>query len=175
MAAVLALAVALPAAAAARDGAPPRDDRERRLRERTADAAVEKRIDSLLAAMTLEEKVGQMTMVNVVEDVPDEGKPYPPGFPTLRPARLDEVLGRHQVGFLMSDLALDAPTWARFVGGLQREALARSRLRIPMTRARATTARRPPSRTRSSTSSSCRPSGPRSTPASASSRRTAAR
>ena len=132
MAAVLALAVALPAAAAARDGAPPRDDRERRLRERTADAALEKRIDSLLAAMTLEEKVGQMTMVNVVEDVPDEGKPYPPGFPTLRPARLDEVLGRHQVGFLMSDLALDAPTWARFVGGLQREALARSRLRIPM-------------------------------------------
>ncbi len=110
----------------------PRDDRERRLRERTADSALEGRIDDLLAAMTLEEKVGQMTMVNIVEDVPDESKPYPPGFPTLRPGRLDSVLGRYQVGFLMSDVALDGPTWVRFVGELQREALARSRLRIPM-------------------------------------------
>jgi beta-glucosidase len=82
--------------------------------------------------MTLEEKVGQMTMVNVVEDVPDEAKPYPPGFPTLRPGLIDSVLGRYQVGFLMSDLSLDAPNWVRFVGGLQREALARSRLGIPM-------------------------------------------
>jgi beta-glucosidase len=127
----LLLALGLPAAAAP-SGPRPRDDRERRLRERTGDAALEAKVDALLGAMTLEEKVGQMTMVNIVEDVPDESKPYPEGFPTLRPGRLETVLGRYQVGFLMSDLALDAPTWHRFVTELQREALARSRLRIPM-------------------------------------------
>jgi len=91
-AALAVLALVLPAEALPA-GSRPRDDRERRLGERTKDAALEGRIDRLLAAMTLEEKVGQMTMVNIVEDVPDESKPYPDGFPALRPGRIEPASG----------------------------------------------------------------------------------
>src|SRR6478736_4211234 len=42
---------------------------ERRKFERSDNAAIEKRIDDLLAKMTLEEKIGQMTQINNSEIV----------------------------------------------------------------------------------------------------------
>ena len=79
----------------------PLSDGERRLRERTTDVALERRVDDLLARLTLEETIGQMAMVNVVEDVPDESRRYPPGFPTVSPARLDQLFGRYPVGCIV--------------------------------------------------------------------------
>ncbi|WP_083438405.1 glycoside hydrolase family 3 protein [Caldimonas brevitalea] len=42
----------------------------------TADAAIESRVNSLVAAMTLEEKVGQMTQVEIQEVTPEEIRQY---------------------------------------------------------------------------------------------------
>jgi beta-glucosidase len=111
------------------------DDRERRLLERTSDAALEAHVDTLLAAMTLEEKIGQMTMVNIAEPssgIHDDGVWDPTRPPAVSPERIETVLGRYQVGALMTDAPLAPAAWAEFVGGLQREAMARSSQGIPM-------------------------------------------
>lgn len=123
----------LSSAAAAATGPP--TDGERRELERTSDLALERRIDGLLAAMNLEEKIGQMTMVNIAE--PGGGDPAATGWdPTRPPAvsaeRIETVLGRHQVGALMTDAPMTPTAWVEFIGRLQREALARSPQKIPM-------------------------------------------
>ncbi|GGK26353.1 glycosyl hydrolase [Deinococcus malanensis] len=94
---------------------------------------VEQRVQDLLNRMTLEEKVGQLTQINVQRlmgrDEWDRGP--------LNPEWLDRILAKQHVGSLLSGGgAAPQPNtpeaWARMTNDLQRYALTHSRLKIPI-------------------------------------------
>jgi beta-glucosidase len=102
---------------------------------RDAGQPTSRRVRALLRAMTLEEKVGQMTQISVQALMSSPGYPY--GSGPLDPARIETVLGDAQVGSLLSGGG-GAPeentprAWAEMTNTLQAEALERSRLGIPL-------------------------------------------
>ena len=93
--------------------------------------AADPRVERLLARMTLEEKVGQMTQMalQTVSRTPASDSTRL----VLDPAKLEDVLVRHHVGSILNvyDRALTGPQWQELVGTLQRTAR-RTRLKIPV-------------------------------------------
>lgn len=83
------------------------------------DDAMEARIDSLLKRMTLEEKIGQMTQLEVVT----LGCEYTEKNPVLKLSgeRLDDVIGTHKVGSILNvpKIALTAPQWNEVITQIQ--------------------------------------------------------
>lgn len=83
------------------------------------DDAMEARIDSLLKKMTLEEKIGQMTQLEVVT----LGCEYTEKNPILKLSgeRLDDVIGTHKVGSILNvpKIALIAPQWNEVITQIQ--------------------------------------------------------
>ncbi|AFZ66638.1 glycoside hydrolase family 3 N-terminal domain-containing protein [Deinococcus peraridilitoris] len=94
---------------------------------------VEARVADLLARMTLTEKIGQLTQINVTRLMGQNEWDRGP----LSERWLDVVLGEHQVGSLLSGGG-SAPVpntpeaWARMTNDLQRYTLTHSRLKIPL-------------------------------------------
>jgi beta-glucosidase len=88
------------------------------------------RVERLLEAMTLEEKVGQMTQLTL-EVVADEG---PPGRADLDAERMREALLERHVGSIINVVgrALSLDGWHALIGELQDVAMGETRLGIPL-------------------------------------------
>ncbi len=88
-----------------------------------------KKIDDLLARMTLEEKVGQMTqlaLAMVISGKDQDAK--------IDPAKLEKAIVKYGVGSILnvSDQALTVDKWHEFIGQIQESAVKKTRLGIPM-------------------------------------------
>lgn len=94
-------------------------------------APLEARIDSLLARMTLEEKVGEMTQLTIQAVGRTHGTASTQQ--QIDSAKLDDALLRHHVGSLLNvwDVALTPERWRELLTTVQRVA-ARKRVPIPV-------------------------------------------
>ena len=127
---LLALATALALLVALGGGAQPAP-------AQTGGQSVERRIQNLLAQMSLAEKVGQMGQINVfvLQGTPDT--PWDRG--PLNPAMLDEVLDQNQIGSILSGGGAwppppgnDGRAWAAEINTIQEYAIAHQRHGIPI-------------------------------------------
>jgi beta-glucosidase len=97
--------------------------------EQGLDAAVEKKIDDLLAQMTVEEKVGQMTQVTLSILCQDSmGKD-----PKLDPKKLERAIQKYKLGSVLNIVqnTISRDQWYELIGQLQTEA-SKTRLKIPV-------------------------------------------
>ena len=84
-----------------------------------ADPALEAKVEKTLARMTLEEKIGQMTEIQL--DV--IGRMTPEGNFELVESKMDTVFGIYKVGSILNapySVCLDARTWNTVIGGIQK-------------------------------------------------------
>jgi beta-glucosidase len=86
-----------------------------------------KQIEALLAKMTLEEKVGQMTQLTMGMIVSGTNQDVKPD-----PAKIEKAIVKYGVGSILnvSDQALSLDAWHEMIGEIQK-ASARTRLKIP--------------------------------------------
>lgn len=91
------------------------------------DAGIERRIDSVMAQMTLEEKVGQMAQYTL-DVIGKGGNLYYSDEPfEIDPAMLDTVIGKYKVGSILNTANNRARTpevWEEIVSTIQERALA---------------------------------------------------
>ncbi|HXG92040.1 MAG TPA: glycoside hydrolase family 3 N-terminal domain-containing protein [Blastocatellia bacterium] len=87
-----------------------------------------RRIESLIARMTLEEKVGQMTQLEI--GMVTSGKDQDI---QIDPAKLEKAIVKYGVGSILNvkDQALSVDKWHKIIGQIQ-EASKRTRLKIPV-------------------------------------------
>ena len=87
------------------------------------------KIDALLARMTLEEKVGQMTQLAIGMVVTGRDQDV-----KIDPAKLDKAIVKYGVGSILnvSDQALTVDKWHEIIGQIQEAATKKTRLGIPM-------------------------------------------
>src|ERR1700716_549712 len=95
-----------------------------------APRGMESRIDSVLALMTLEEKVGEMTQLTIGTVGSTHGTPD--SVQQIDSVKLDDALLNHHVGSLLNvwDVAPTPQRWREILTTVQRVA-ARKRLPIP--------------------------------------------
>jgi beta-glucosidase len=122
------LAGALPALAA---GPAPRTARAEAPAPRAAET-FSPRVDSLVAAMTLEEKAGQMTQLTIAV-LAAEGTPQRDSI-RLDPAKLRHAVVERHVGSLLNVIggSLSLEGWHRLIGEVQGMAMRETRLGIPV-------------------------------------------
>ena len=98
------------------------------------------RVRDLLSRMTLEEKIGQMGQINSWVLLGDPGTPWDWPAPFTE-SIVDDVFAKDHIGSILSgggawppppQYTNDANGWARFTNDIQRMALERSRLGIPI-------------------------------------------
>ncbi len=101
-------------------------------RPAAAPNAVRARVDALLARMTLEEKVGQMTQLTVGAVATSGAQPA--GAIALDPARLREAIVTRHVGSILNmvDGALPLDAWHAVIRQIQDVATRETRLHIPV-------------------------------------------
>ncbi len=90
-------------------------------------------IETLIAQMTIEEKVGQMTQINL--DVVCEGGIYKLVEPHhIEPSKLNEAITKWHVGSVLNcgGHAYPLKQWHELVGEIQRVATTQGRLKIPV-------------------------------------------
>ncbi|WP_196294366.1 beta-glucosidase family protein [Hymenobacter ruricola] len=86
------------------------------------------RVQQLLAQMTLEEKIGQMTQLNISAiNTTGEDKDV-----VLDSAKATALVRDFHVGSFINGQAVPAAQWLRYVAALQRIALRESRLHVPI-------------------------------------------
>src|SRR6476659_4141859 len=105
------------------------DEFFQRTTRRAPDRDYTKQIDDLLARMTLEEKVGQMTqlaLAMVISGRDQDAK--------IDQAKLEKAIVKYGVGSILnvSDQALTVDKWHEFIGQIQETAVKKTRLGIPM-------------------------------------------
>src|SRR5689334_19813521 len=88
-----------------------------------------KKIDDLLARMTLEEKVGQMTQLAIAMVVTGKDQDV-----KIDPAKLDKAIVKYGVGSILNvaDQALTPDKWHEIIGQIQETATKKTRLGIPV-------------------------------------------
>jgi beta-glucosidase len=93
-----------------------------------AESDIDKKVDALIAQMTLEEKVGQMT--EVTSDVVSTTKN---GVHEIDPEKIKEAILKYHVGSILnvSGHAYDRKHWYEVISAIQAEA-AQDRLKIPV-------------------------------------------
>ena len=91
-------------------------------------ASFSPRVQQLLSQMTLEEKIGQMTQLNL-SAINHDGTN---GDVTLDSAKAAGLVRNFHIGSFLNGEAVPATQWLRYSAALQRIALRESRLRIPM-------------------------------------------
>ena len=125
-------AVALPAMAAGPALRTARAEPPRPPQAQSQQPASSPRVESLLAAMTLEEKAGQMTQLTIAA-VAAEGTPQRDSI-RVDPAKLREAIVRRHVGSLLNVVggSLSIEGWHRLVGQVQGMAMRETRLGIPL-------------------------------------------
>jgi beta-glucosidase len=101
------------------------------VRTKTADKQMEKKIDKLLAKMTLEEKVGQMTQVTL-EVV--AGQTSEDGWLRLDKKKLQDAIVAHNVGSILNcgGQARTVDNWCEIITQMQDMATKQTRLGIPI-------------------------------------------
>jgi len=90
-------------------------------------------VDLLLSAMTIEEKVGQMTQLNI--DVVCEGEIYKLTEPhRLNATKLHQALVDYHVGSILNcgGHAYPREQWHEIIGGIQKVATTETRLKVPI-------------------------------------------
>ncbi|HET7286497.1 MAG TPA: glycoside hydrolase family 3 protein, partial [Pyrinomonadaceae bacterium] len=105
------------------------DEFFQRASRRGPDRDYTKKINDLLARMTLEEKVGQMTqlaLAMVISGKDQDAK--------IDPAKLEKAIVKYGVGSILnvSDQALTVDKWHEFIGQIQEASVKKTRLGIPM-------------------------------------------
>ena len=108
---------------------------ERRKFERSADEAIEKKIDDLLSQMTVEEKIGQMTQLNNSTIVTNSNWGSGTDLSiTIKvdTAKLGKILRKYHVGSFLNGIAVPAETWYNFYKDIQEFNIKTSRLKIPI-------------------------------------------
>ncbi|UOQ53938.1 glycoside hydrolase family 3 N-terminal domain-containing protein [Hymenobacter cellulosivorans] len=91
-------------------------------------AVVSERVAALLAQMTLEEKIGQMTqLTNTVINNTGVQRDI-----TLDSAKLVPLIRQYHVGSFLNGEAVPAAQWVKYSAALQRIAMRESRLHIPI-------------------------------------------
>jgi beta-glucosidase len=93
---------------------------------------IENRIEQLLARMTLEEKIGQMTQVSIQVVSKTQGTREQDW--ELDPAKLDTAIIQYSVGSILNvwDKALTVEAWRRLIKEIQDRATQQTRLGIPV-------------------------------------------
>jgi beta-glucosidase len=89
------------------------------------DKAIEKRVDSLLAKMSVEEKVGQMTQVNLNTILySGNGSGYDNNYGIINPALLDTAISTYKVGSLLNAInrAYSQDQWISILTQIQDKA-----------------------------------------------------
>jgi beta-glucosidase len=103
--------------------------------EKSDNAELEKRIDDLIAQMTVEEKIGQMTQINNSEIVTNAqwgaGADLKIEIKTDT-AKLGAVLRKYHVGSFLNGIAVPGSTWYQFYKDIQEYNMKVSRLKIPV-------------------------------------------
>jgi beta-glucosidase len=101
------------------------------VRNKTADKQMEKKIDKLLAKMTLQEKVGQMTQVTLEVVAGQTGKD---GRLALDKKKLQDAIINHQVGSILNcgGQARSVDNWQEIITQMQEMATKQTRLGIPI-------------------------------------------
>jgi len=97
--------------------------------QKTADP-IDKKVDVLLAKMTLEEKIGQMTQVTLAEIVQTGGDP---AAPQIDMAKVREAITKYHVGSFLNVTAgaTSRETWYKIISDIQKAA-GEDRLKIPV-------------------------------------------
>ncbi len=93
-----------------------------------ASASIDKRIDDLIGRMTLEEKVGQMTQLNITL-INQKGEQRDVN---LDPEKARNLLQNHHIGSFLNGEAVPPNQWVNYVKELQRIAVEETRLGIPV-------------------------------------------
>ena len=111
--------------------------KERMALERTNNVAMEEKIDALLAAMTLEEKVGQMMQLNNNMYSKQVSKATSPSAPPETLLEIDTnkliyYLDSFHIGSFLNGVAVPAQNWYEYSRQLQEIGLRYSRLGIPL-------------------------------------------
>lgn len=101
-----------------------------------SDAEINSKVDQLLAKMTVEEKVGQMTQVtlNVICKTPKGGNLYHNLPAEIDDAKLEIALKKYGVGSILNTGTYTLPqeTWHELIGKIQKYAEKETRLGIPV-------------------------------------------
>ncbi|WP_340104136.1 glycoside hydrolase family 3 N-terminal domain-containing protein [Rhodohalobacter sp. 8-1] len=92
------------------------------------DAAIEDRVEDLLNRMTVYEKIGQMTQLNITTINPT-GKQ---ADVELVEEKARDLIGNHHIGSFLNGEAVPPEQWFRFTNQLTRLAMEESRLGIPI-------------------------------------------
>lgn len=109
--------------------------RDRFKAERSNNASIEAKIDELLAAMTLEEKIGQMTQITNAQIVTKSNWGNGSDLSiemTIDTAKLGVMIRTYHVGSFLNGVAEKPEVWYQFYKDLQEYNLAHSRLKIPI-------------------------------------------
>lgn len=89
--------------------------------------SIDQRVEDLLARMTLSEKIGQMTQINV--DLINLSKD---NYAYLDTAKFRESVRTYHVGSYLNGFAISAEDWYAYMSEMQRINLEESRLKIPL-------------------------------------------
>lgn len=103
--------------------------------ERSDNAEMEKKIDDLLAEMTVEEKIGQMTQINNSEIVTNAQWGAGADLKIEIKAdtsKLGTMIRKYHVGSFLNGIAVSPETWYNFYKDIQEYNLRVSRLKIPV-------------------------------------------
>src|SRR5215470_16909106 len=108
---------------------PDSDEFFQRTTRRAPDRDYTQKIDDLLARMTLEEKVGQMTQLALAMVISGNDQNA-----KIDQAKLDKAIVKYGVGSILnvSDQALTVDKWHEIIGQIQEAATKKTRLGIPM-------------------------------------------
>lgn len=108
---------------------------QRRDFERSDNPVIEKKIDSLLSIMTLEEKIGQMTQLNLsaisTESQWGAGTDLSVKI-VVDTAKLNPMINKYHIGSFLNGDAVKPEIWYTFYKTLQEYNMQHSRLKIPI-------------------------------------------
>ncbi|PAU93112.1 beta-glucosidase [Aliifodinibius salipaludis] len=92
------------------------------------ESPIKERVDDLLARMTIEEKVGQMTQLNItlINETGDQSDV------NLVPEKAKELLTNHHIGSFLNGEAVPPEQWLKYTQELQKIAVEETRLGIPI-------------------------------------------
>src|SRR6056297_567374 len=90
--------------------------------------SIEERVDDLLTRMTLEEKVGQMTQLNITQINYEKVQ----SDVNLNAEKARDLLTNHHIGSFLNGEAVPAEQWLEYISELQKIAVEETRLGIPI-------------------------------------------
>lgn len=92
------------------------------------------RVEALLSKMTLEEKIGQMTQINITKILIDSLLTHYDSVTTLvlDTSKAYEYITRYHVGSFLNGRAMTPEVWVEFIDGLQKLNMHHSRNKIPL-------------------------------------------